>query len=112
MVGLETIIKHLVDISHVRHATEVKDKTVEIIEALSPRARILLVVSLLITLDDWHDGVLSLVVLTSAYNSFASQKGFSTESACGIQQLLDELLDYSMVEAMRRSSTKVSKYLD
>jgi len=66
-------------------------------------------VSQLVRLDHWHDGMLSLGVLTSAYNSFAAQKGISMESACGVQRMVDELLDYGMMEATHRSSTKVSE---
>lgn len=101
---------HLVDISHVRQVCDVKDRTLEMINGLAPKSRTLLVVSLLVRLDQWHDGMLSLGLLTNAYNSFASQKGISLESTCSVQRMLDELQAYCLMEATtHRSSTKVSQ---
>lgn len=100
---------HLVDISHVRQVCDVKDRTLEMIGGLTMKSKTLLVVSLLLRLDQWHDGILSLGKLTNAYNSFAFQKGISSESAPGVQRMLDELQDYCIMETTtHRSSTKVS----
>jgi hypothetical protein len=101
---------HLVDISHVKQVCDVKDRTVELINGLTMKSKTLMVVSLLLRLDQWHDGMLSLSLLTNAYNSFAIQKGISAESACSVQRMLDELQAYCIMETTNhRSSAKVSQ---